>query len=74
MIENPALSINDIYNKTSNIKNKILIRNNSGFNMSININNLDSKRNTDISQVNQQKSDIELNTNNNVIKNARKIK
>ena len=74
VIENPALSINDINNKTSNTKNRILIRNNSGFNMSININNSGSKRNTDISQGKQQKSDIVLNTNNNNIKNARKIK
>ena len=74
VIENPALSINDINNKTSNIKNKILIRNNSGFNLSININNSGSKRNTDVSQGKQQKSDNALNTNNNDIKNARKIK
>ena len=74
VIENPALSINDINNKTSNIKNKILIRNNSGFNLSININNSGSKRNTDVSQGKQQKSDNALNSNNNDIKNARKIK
>ena len=73
IIENPALSINDINNKTANIKNKILIRNNSGFNMSIN-NNSGSKRNTDISQGKQQKSDIIININNDDIKNARKIK
>ena len=73
VIENPALSINDMNNKTTNIKNKILIRNNSGFNMSINMNNSSSKRNTDISQEKQKRSDIIINNNNN-IKNTRKIK
>ena len=73
VIENPSLSINDMDNKTANIKNKILIRNNSGFNMNININNSGSKRNTDISQGKQKKSDIVINDNND-IKNARKIK
>ena len=74
VIENPALSINDLNNKTTSIKNKILIRNNSGFNMEINnIYNSGLKRNTDISQGKFQKSEIILNPNKE-IKNARKIK
>ena len=73
IIENPALSIYDINNKTTNTKNKILIRNNSGFNLSIN-NNSGSKRNTDISRGKQQNSEILINFNNNDFKNARKIK
>ena len=71
VIENPTLSINDINNKTTTAKNKILIRNNSGFNMSIHNNNSSSKRNTDVSQGKFLKSDILMNKD---IKNARKIK
>ena len=74
VIENPALSINDLNNKTTSIKNKIIIRNNSGFNLGI-INNYNSglKRNTEISQGKLQKSEIILNPNKE-IKNGRKIK
>ena len=74
VIENPALSINDINNRTSTTKNKIFIRNNSGFNMRSS-NNSCSKRNTDISQGKFKKSEIIITTNNNKdFKNARKIK
>ena len=72
--ENPALSINEVNNKTTNIKNKILIRNNSGFNMTSNINNSNSKRNTDVIHGKLQKSDFIIASNNNDIKNSRKIK
>ena len=72
--ENPALSINEVNNKTTNTKNRLLIRNNSGFNLTSNINNSGSKRNTDIMHGRQQKSELIINFNNNDIKNSRKIK
>ena len=74
VIENPSISINDLNNKTTNIKNKIFIRNNSGFNMRSS-HNSSSKRNTEISQGKFQKAEIIINSNmNKDIKNARKIK
>ena len=77
VIENPTLSINDmnkINNQTSTAKSKILIRNNSGFNLSINDNKSNSKRNTDISPQKNISNDVFININNNEIKNARKAK
>ena len=77
VIENPSMSSNDMNNtnnKTTNIKNKIFIRNNSNFNMRSS-HNSSTKRNTDISQGKLKKDEIVINTNmNKDIKNARKIK
>ena len=77
VIENPSMSFNDMNNsnnKTTNIKNKIFIRNNSNFNMRSS-HNSSTKRNTDISQGKFKKNEIMINTNfDKDIKNARKIK
>ena len=66
--------MNKINNQTSTAKSKILIRNNSGFNLSINDNKSNSKRNTDISPQKNISNDVFININNNEIKNARKAK